>query len=243
MVHLTYVENPFETCIFERIIDFYEEKSFYDCINRKFISEPFKNLQYTFHMYLLTGDSNDWIGYVLFSNENKVNFIRNTAIQFLKDKIFTLLNEEYFINKVKLNEYIDLLTQSIMKPNLFEIITNILKEIKIYMREEEYQNLIKEYELLMEKSLTDFLNYYNLDIVICLEKNAKLTLREENKDSICSENELVEKKYYGFIQETFKLVEQEIIDRFSNSYIVLKNDDYVEVEIEPQNLSLEKKIG
>lgn len=233
MVHLTYVENPFEKNIFEKIMNFYEEKSFYDCINRKFIYEPFKNLQYTFHMYLLIGDSNDWIGYVLFSNENKVDFVRNNSIQFIKEKIINISSNP--------NKYLNILDQNIMSPNLFDIISEIIDELKKELTLEEINNLENEYKSIIENSLASYLNYYNLDIVICLEKNEKTTLKLENKDSTNSIDELVEKKYYGFIQETFKLVEEEIKKFYNDSYIVLRNDDYTEVEIKPSTLT--KKIG
>lgn len=82
MVNLKYIENPFEEKIMNSIAYFSEEKSFYDCVNRKFLSgEAFQHLENTFYTYLLTGDSKEWIGYVLFSNEDRVNSYYQYAYQ------------------------------------------------------------------------------------------------------------------------------------------------------------------
>lgn len=74
MVHLKYVDNLFTEKNMLNISKFCDEKSFYDCINRRFLDdETFKDLDSTFHMYFLTGDSCENIGYVQFYNSDLVN--------------------------------------------------------------------------------------------------------------------------------------------------------------------------
>ena len=72
--------------------------------------------------------------------------------------------------------------------------------------------------------LNDFANYMYLDTFISLPKDEKVRIRLENEKSNLDENELVEKKYYGFIQETLGLVENLIQNSFNGIHIILKQE-------------------
>ena len=63
-----------------------------------------------------------------------------------------------------------------------------------------------------------------LDTFISLPKDEKVRIRLENEQSNLDENELVEKKYYGFIQETLGLVENLIQNSFNGIHIILKQE-------------------
>ena len=63
-----------------------------------------------------------------------------------------------------------------------------------------------------------------LDTFISLPKDEKVRIRLENEKSNLDENELVEKKYYGFIQETLGLVENLIQNSFNGIHIILKQE-------------------
>lgn len=90
MICLKYVDNPFDDQMMNSISCFSEEKSFYDCVNRRFLDEQaFQHLEHSFYTYFLTGDCGEWIGYVLLSNENRVNgyyrFAFQKTLDLLKD--------------------------------------------------------------------------------------------------------------------------------------------------------------
>lgn len=90
MVHLKYVDNPFDEKVMYSISKFYDERSFYDCINRRFLNDQaFQHLEHTFYMYFLTGDCGEWIGYVLLSNENRIH----GYYHFVKLKLLNLIND------------------------------------------------------------------------------------------------------------------------------------------------------
>ena len=89
MVHLKYVDNLFDEKMMYSISKFHDERSFYDCISREFLNDQaFQHLEHTFYMYFLTGDAGEWIGYVLFSNENLIQ----GYYHFAKLKLLDLIN-------------------------------------------------------------------------------------------------------------------------------------------------------
>ena len=54
MVHLTYVENPFDKDFLTSLSKYAYEKSFYDCINKRFVDEEaFKKSKIEFGLLLL----------------------------------------------------------------------------------------------------------------------------------------------------------------------------------------------
>ena len=217
MVHLTYIDNPFQEDIFNSISCFSYEKDFYDCINRKFLDMGFEHLENTFYTYLLTGDSGEWIGYVLFSNEHRVhglyhhaynklleildnNCIGVTNINIIKDRLKTCLSNSSFLKQadevlVKLSNYID---------------ADII---------EDYYNSLQEF-------LVCYPDYFYLDVVIGLPLDEKYKLLAENHNSLLNPNLLVESKYYGFIQEVLSQVDSLIKSDFNNIPIFLREDDY-----------------
>ena len=220
MVHLTYVENPFDKDFLTSLSKYAEEKSFYDCINKKFVDEEaFKNLEYGFHMYMLTGDSNEWIGFVLFSNENKVKGLRYCACK----SFFEVLNrlEKYVpINELeKIKTYVE----SIEDQNyLFTIIDECFEYLSKFV-DIELINLEREnYKEKLNCFLNDFTNYMYLDTFISLPIDEKIKICLENESGKKDADELVEKKYYGFIQETLGLVENLINSSFTGKHIILK---------------------
>lgn len=222
MVHLTYVENPFDKDFFASLSKYAYEQSFYDCINKKFVDEEaFKNLEYGFHMYMLTGDRNEWIGFVLFSNENMVKGLRYHAYNYFLEslnKLRTLISQD------ELDEITKIVTDQKDQNVLFTTIDEYFKYLSSII-DSSIVNLEKEsYRQNMDTILNDFADYMYLDTFISFPSDEKIKIRTENPASNLDVNQLVEKKYYGFIQETLGLVENLIQKSFSEMHIILKQE-------------------
>ncbi len=230
MVHLEYVENPFTEKMMMKISDFNEQKSFYDCIRRKFLEDQsFQNLEYTFHMYLLVGDSNDWIGYVLFSNQDKVSKYYEYSYQ----QTILLLDSIRSIFDANLHQKLQFLYESLResKNTLYrgytlQEIVNSLKQLSFSTSDfSSIDNLVHIYEQNLMEYLYQLPNYFYLDVVIALPEEETLILQRKNQNSSIDNNLLVEEKYYGFIRESLSLVSNEIKKEFHNIPIILKSSD------------------
>lgn len=79
MVSLKKIDNPFSEEMMNSLEGFIYENNFYDCINKEllYFSDVLYNIRYSFHTYLLVGDFDTWIGYVLFYNKNTVEKFKN----------------------------------------------------------------------------------------------------------------------------------------------------------------------
>lgn len=215
MVNLKYVENPFTDDYLASFEYFRSEKLFYDCISRKIINsnDVFDNLGFSFYTYLLTGDSGEWIGYVMFHNEDLVNGYLETVQLELKKLLLKLKNiiksEKVLddINKllVELNNCLFSTTVSLSK---LEDRLNILRDGCVNENNEN-NSCFKEYYSNISKYLYDFDKYYYLDIVISLPLNV-----EKGK---------IEANYYGFVREVCNDVEKLIQDKFNSIPIFLKS--------------------
>lgn len=132
MVHLKCIDNPFTEKVMMNISKFCDERSFYDCINRRFLNDQaFQHLEHTFYMYALTGDCEEWIGYVLLSNENRVNGYFRTAYENT-----LLLLENYKTqfknanNQEKLGDLEKLIIQNDKSDNFREIVEEVTSSLK-----------------------------------------------------------------------------------------------------------------
>lgn len=250
MVNLKYVDNPFEQNTFNSINYFAEEKSFYDCINRKFLGDSaFQHLEHTFYMYLLTGDNNEWIGYVLFSNENRVEGYNRFAFsQFLHllEEAALLSNDS--IQSDKLTELKNEIFNSGGSSNFVSILNQAIESVREINNSSNIDDIIYEYYYQLDKYLEVFPRYLYLDIVIALPKEEETKVK---KTSSKNESSLsVESKYCGFIRETLDLVASEIKNKFSDIPIFLREDDKNVFVVNPDSLknnevlqkSLEKYI-
>ena len=217
MVHLTYVQNPFSESIFASISEYAYEHDFYDCINKRFIDEPFKNLEYTFHMYMLTGDNSEWIGYVLFSNELLVSSLRYHAYMVIKSIV-----ESLELNEFSKNQISDMIEESKGRASIFDTITRTFDILTKHYTLEEVEALRKKYFEVLSKTEEYFAPFYYLDIVIALPIDEKKVIREENTNA--DVDSYIERKYYGFIQETLSLVEKELDKNFKANHIILNRD-------------------
>ena len=99
----------------------------------------------------------------------------------------------------------------------FEYLSTIVGSSIISLEKQAYNEKL-------DSLLNDFANYMYLDTFISLPKDEKVRIRLENEKSNLDENELVEKKYYGFIQETLGLVENLIQNSFNGIHIILKQE-------------------
>ena len=222
MVHLTYVENPFDKNFFSSLSKYAYEKSFYDCINKRFVDEEaFKNLEYGFRMYMLTGDSNEWIGFVLFSNENRVKSLRYHAYNFFLE---CLDRQKHLIPEKVSEEMVKIVTNQKEQNVLFSTIDECFEYLSTIIGSSIISLEKQAYNEKLDSLLNDFANYMYLDTFISLPKDEKVRIRLENEKSDLDENELVEKKYYGFIQETLGLVENLIQNSFNGIHIILKQE-------------------
>lgn len=221
MVHLTYVENPFEKNTFEALSNYAYQRIFYDCVNRKFVDESFQNLEYTFHMYMLTGDNNEWIGYVLFSNEMLVKGSRYFAYKFVLN-LLESINKIY--NSGEIFQMIEKLEQNKERALIFEIIEDIFKNLTNIIGESSVIEIKNRFYIDFDSYLEEQYEFYNLDVVISLPLNERVEMIKSSTDSN-NINILVEQKYYGFIRETLKLVEDLINRDYKGKQIFLRKDN------------------
>lgn len=230
-MNLKYIDNPFENEIFNSINCFAWEKSFYDCINRKFLGDfAFKNLEYTFYMYLLTGDNNEWIGYVLFSNVDRVigfnHFAFSQFLTLLAD-ISLVVNSSIYTSEF--TEIENEIFKNIDSSNFVSILNQAILYLKEIVGSSRIDDIISEYYYQLDSYLQNFPEYLYLDIAICLP---------DSNDA----NLLVETKYYGFIRETLELVDKEIRNKFFNIPILLHGDSKNIVNCEINNDDIQKHL-
>lgn len=223
MIHLKYIDNPFKEEVFHSISCFSLEKSFYDCINRRFLKdESFENLENTFYMYMLTGQFDEWIGYVLFSNADRINSYKDYAYQnYLQ--LFNTLPLQYLTSS-KCHEFVKAQKEFIKDFSLPEL-DNMTKNIMNTFSIPTVSKKIESYYLDLQSYLKSFPDYFYLDVAIALPKEEEANLKREFSSNGYNINLLVENKYYGFIQETLKLVEDKIEESFIDIPIFLRKDD------------------
>jgi len=215
MVNLKYIKNPFtDDCLYS-FDCFSKEKNFYDCIGHTNIkyNDVFENLGSSFYTYLLVGDNEEWIGYILFHNAEYVNSYIKTVQSELKKLLSSLIG---IVKDKKILEDIYILLKDLNNNqyNKTTELSRLEKEIKILNSRCRQENEItsicfNEYNNNIFNYLYSFDEYYYLDIVIGLPLDTK--------------TEEVESKYYGFISETYSIVEKIIRESFYNIPIILKN--------------------
>lgn len=229
MVHLKYV-NPFEEEMAYSISCFSEERSFYDCINRRFLDEyPFQNLEYSFHTYLLTGDMDEWIGYVLFSNPDLVTsyfeFACHESLELLGNFRNIFMNKSNYLLFERLERLLTVERKSTHISIILEEFIISLNSLEVFDVSIKEKMLSSYHEKLLEY-LKNFPDYYYLDIVISLPLAEQFNLKKENPELDLSVNLLAEKKYYGFIQEVLSKVEEEIQTNFFSIPILIRQDSH-----------------
>lgn len=233
MVNLKYVDNPFDEEMMNSISCFSEERCFYDCINRQFLDEPFEHLEHSFYTYLLTGDKGEWIGYVLFSNENRVNGYFNFAC----DRMIDLLN--YF--KIVLGNSFDFehLEKLIEENRDTHCISMILEETlsKLKQISGVSEELLDSYNEDLQKYLFEFPEYFYLDVVITLPVDEIVQLKKDFNSNI---NILIEQKHPDFISESIKKAQELIKENFKDIPIFLRKDNQTTFLINGQSLNKNK---
>lgn len=248
MVHLKRVD-PFEENMMKSISYFSYQRSFYDCINRKFLEEEaFQNLEYTFHTYLLTGDSNEWIGYILFSNPDLVKSYFEYAYYETIILLDTFQKEFENDNNQNIFKKLRNLTTKLKKTIRISV---IIDEVVAALTDLEVLNsntkaeILSNYHQKLENYFNSFPNYYYLDVVISLPLEEEFILKKENINSILSTNSLAERKYYGFIQEVLSKVDDEIQKSFPSIPILIKGYNnkivFTNTEEIPSNIPVIKK--
>lgn len=248
MVHLKFID-PFEEKMAYSISCFSEERTFYDCIQRKFlVDQPFEHLEYAFYTYLLTGDSDEWIGYVQFFNPTLITAYYHFAYQ----ETLALLNKFCTYFKTK-NNYLlfDKLKRLLIvekdSTHISILLEKTITELKnlIVIDCDKKEKMFSTYYHRLNNFLENFPKYYYLDVVISLPLEEQFSLEKENKETRLSCDLLAERKYYGFIQEVLSIVEKEIEKNFNNTTILVKKDDEiisVNTKTILDNTSLVKKI-
>lgn len=245
VVNLKYIENPFEQNMMHSISCFCEERSFFDCIQHKFLdAEAFQHLEHTFHMYFLIGDSQEWIGYVLFSNEDLIN----DYYQFICQKTLNLLDiyKTDFIGIIN-REELERLKTLILKNDHGTNIGWLLEEISMSFEKMDIMNntkastMFEKYQKELQNYLVQFPKYFYLDIVISLSKEEASDFEKESYEKKVDIGQLVESKYYGFIQETFNKVEKEVENHFKDVPILIKRNDKNTLLANDEMLSEDKR--
>lgn len=249
MVHLKYVD-PFEEKMMNSISCFSEERSFYDCINRRFLQEQaFQNLEYSFHTYFLTGDSNEWIGYVLFFNSDLIEGYSQLVyqetlvlLQYFQEEFG---NEENYHLFEKLKKLIMIEKQSTRLNPLMEDIISALSSLEVSDTSVQLE-MLSNYHKKLQDYLNEFPDYYYLDIVISLPLEEENYLKRENEGSDLNVDLLAERKYYGFIQEVLSKVEKVIEQNFKDTPILIKQKSdkiiFANRENVPDGIPVIKKI-
>ena len=217
MVNLEYIKNPFTDDYLYSFECFRNEKKFYDCVARKIVdcNDVFENLGSSFYTYLLTGNNNEWIGYVLFHNSDLINgYIKNIEVELRK----LLLRLKEIICDVKIIETINLLLKELNNHEFSSTVCLNELEDKIKFlhdscikKNEKSTICFSEYYANVFNYLYNFNEYYYLDIVIGLPLDTKI-------------NE-IELRYYGFIKEVYSNIEKLVKEKFKDIPIVLKNTD------------------
>jgi hypothetical protein len=179
-------------------------------------------------MFSLTGDSDEWIGYILFSNEDRINSYYQEAYHQTR-----ILLEKYKNKYLNLNNKRELerLTNLILNSNNINDIRLILEKLKSPLTELDQaiiNSMLIDYNNKMDQFLNQLPEYFYLDVVIALPKDEEINLKYENKNTDI--NYLVESKYYGFIGESLSLANELIKDNFMDIPILLRNNDnFIEV--------------
>lgn len=246
MVNIEYVDNPFGKETFNSINCFAEEKSFYDCINRTFLRDlAFQHLEYTFYMYLLTGDKKEWIGYVLFYNDDRVDgYNRFAFTQFLHllEEVSLLSNDS--IQSDKLTELKNEIFTNGYSSNFISILNEAVDSVREISNNIDIEDIIAEYYYQLDKYLELFPKYLYLDIVIALPIEEDKVRKYSTKNET---NLLIESKYCGFIREALNIVDEEIKSRFSDIPILLRETGKGIFAVNPENLknndTLQKCLG
>ena len=217
MIKLDFIDNPFTDDYLYSFNIFSDEKLFYDCIRRKKISnyDVFENLGSSFYTFMIVGDNNDWLGYVLFYNNDFLQsylkyYYFELKLLLERIKFFTfdsnILNIVYdFIDDLlkiksidttylsKFNERIDFLKNACVgNDDILSLFCDFSNNISDYIKE--------------------FKEYYYLDIAIGLPLDTK--------------EKQIENLYYGFIREVYCEVEKLINDYFKDIPIILSNNSY-----------------
>lgn len=132
MVHLKYIDNPFDAKTMYSISCFSEEKSFYDCVNRRFLNDQsFQHLEHSFYTYFLTGDCGEWIGYVLLSNENRVNGYYHFACQKILDLLSAFKNKfDDSINEQELERLKRLINENSNSSSISTFLEEVILSLK-----------------------------------------------------------------------------------------------------------------
>jgi len=211
VVSLKYVENPFTDDYLASFYYFQEEKAFYDCLIDEFLlsDEVFRNLDGSFYTYLLTGDSGEWIGYVLLYNHELVNGYLEVVQLELERLLLKLKN-------IVVNDNIDRLLND-LRNGVFSSTSNLsllreeLSLLKVTLGCDKVNTYFDDYDNNVLDYLASFKEHYYLDIVVGLPLG---TRRDE-----------VKLDYLDFINEAFKLVDEIIIDKFSNIPIFKSNKE------------------
>lgn len=234
MVNLKYIENPFTDDYLYSFECFRNEKLFYNCVDRRIVSSnnSFENLGSSFYTYLITGDSGEWIGYVLFHNVDFINgYINNIKLEL--EKLLLKLKQSITDNKVLKD--IDLLLDDLYHNKYSDTTSLSLLEEKIQLLKSSCTNeknqiydYFREYEANNFMYLYNFDNYYYLDIIIGLNLDTK--------------KEDIELKYYGFIREVYQRVEELILDKFIDIPIVLKSSDSTLCLINHEQLKIKSLV-
>lgn len=221
MIRLKCIDDPFETHFFNSIVCFADEHDFYDCVGREFLPvSAFAHLEHTFNMYLLIGDSNEWIGYVLLYNDDLINGYKNFAFSKLLYLLGDIDNLIFDVkSRKKLSEIRNLLYQNRESPNFLSLLYDSISSLRDISDSMQADDIITEYYYQLNNYLKMAPKYLYLDVVIALPKDEKIININKN-DNV---NLLMENKYYGFISETMALIEAEINRNFSNTPIFLQN--------------------
>lgn len=213
MIKLNFIENPFTDDYLYSFDFFSNEKLFYDCIKRKRISDfdVFENLGSSFYTFMIVGDNNDWLGYVLFYNHDFLEgYLKKycSELKLLLEKLKTFTFDNTILNIVddllkiksidttclsKLNEKVDFLKDACVgNDNILSLFCDFYNSISNYIKE--------------------FKEYYYLDIAIGLPLDTK--------------EKQIENLYYGFIREVYCEVEKLINDSFKDIPIILSSNNY-----------------
>lgn len=229
---------------------FSEERSFYDCINRKFLQDQaFQNLEYSFHTYFLTGDSNEWIGYVLLFNSDLIEgysqLVYQETLILLQQFQKEFGNEANYHLFEKLKKLITIEKQSTRMNPLIEDIISTLNDLAVSNTSVKLE-MLSNYHKKLQDYLNEFPDYYYLDIVISLPLEEEIYLKRENQGSDLSVDLLAERKYYGFIQEVLSKVEKVIEQNFKDTPILIKQESdkiiFTNRENVPDGIPVIKKI-
>ena len=175
-------------------------------------------------MYLLTGDKKEWIGYVLFYNDDRVDgYNRFAFTQFLHllEEVSLLSNDS--IQSDKLTELKNEIFTNGYSSNFISILNEAVDSVREISNNIDIEDIIAEYYYQLDKYLELFPKYLYLDIVIALPIEEDKVRKYSTKNET---NLLIELGNATYLKFREGKIEDYELQSICNKFVVLDSMIY-----------------